>query len=195
MHLRGRWSLHFIDVVGGVTVFMCLLGVAWLTVIRNDRTQIQIDELTRRIEEARHDRRTLLNALDRQRTLLETREGKLAEVDRLPTETPSEAYFQTLSRLASRHRLRVLRHNPLPPRRYPGLHEQRFAYEVTGSLSDLLRFLKSIEETGFWADVSYLKVDGGKGLAMAVSGKRTAVLTLSLFSAEPSETSSSGEGT
>lgn len=195
MRLRGRWSLHFIDVVGGVTVAMCLLGVAWLTVIRNDRTQVQIDELTRRIEEARHDRRTLLNALDRQRTLLETRKGKLAEVDSLPTETPSEAYFQTLSRLASRHRLRVLRHNPLPPRRYPGLREQRFAYEVTGSLSDLLRFLKSIEETGFWADVSYLKVDGGTGPAMAVSGERTAVLTLSLFSAEPSETSSSGEDT
>lgn len=193
MRLRGRWSLHFIDVVGGVTVAMCLLGAAWLTVIRNDRTQVQIDELTRRIDEARHDRRTLRNALDRQRTLLETRKGKLAEVDRLPTETPSEAYFQTLSRLASRHRLRVLRNNPLPPRRYPGLHEQRFAYEVTGSLSDLLRFLKSIEETGFWADVSYLKVDGGTGPAMAVSGERTAVLTLSLFSAEPTETSSSGE--
>jgi len=195
MHPSARWSLHFIDVTGGVTVAMCLLAAFWLIVIRDDRTHIQIDELTRQIEEARHDRRTMLNALDRQRALLETRKEKLAEVDRLPTETPSEAYFQTLSLLASRHQLRVLRHNPLPPRRYPGLLEQRFVYEVAGSLSDLLLFLKSIEETDFWADVSYLKVDGGAGPAMAVSGERTAVLTLSLFSAEPSEGSSSGKDT
>ena len=105
---------------------------------------------------------------------------------RLPTGTSVESYFQELSALALQNRLRVVRHNPLMARSYPGLLEQRFAYEVVGTLSDLAQFFKAIERTDFWADVSYLRIGDGRGSGRSGQrAMRTAVLTISIFSATP----------
>jgi len=93
-----------------------------------------------------------------------------------------------------RHGLRIVKHHPLSARQYPDLLEQRYAYEVTGSLPDLVEFLKSIENTDFWADVSHLKVDRGKRRKDAVSDERNAALTISLFSALTSQTPSDKGG-
>ncbi|MFQ5495959.1 MAG: hypothetical protein ACE5EX_11325, partial [Phycisphaerae bacterium] len=98
-----------------------------------------------------------------------------------------EAYFEALSAMAARHQLRVIRDHPLGPRHYPGLVEQRFLYEVTGATANLMRFLKDIESTSFWVDVSYLRIWSNEGAGNRAADKRKAVLTLSLFSAPPPE--------
>ncbi len=195
MSRSGKSVLHIIDALGGCTVAACVLGFVWLTMIRNDPTAARIEELTSSVQRARQDVRVLQAAKDRQRVVLTNRQAELATTGQLPAQAPVEEYFQTLSTIASQNRLRVIRHNPLTPRRYPGLLEQRYAYELTGSMPDLLRFLKWIEDSDFWADVSYLTVAGGTGPEDAPSNGRAAVLAISLFSALPSDTpSQSGDG-
>lgn len=191
-----QWSLRVIDLLCGCALAVCLLGFVWLTVVREDGTKAEIKELNRFIREGRQDHRALQAALQKQRALLTKRRAELAETGELPAEMPVEQYFQTLSNMASDHRLRVVRHNPLPSRHYPGLLEQRYAYEVSGSFPAITRFLKSIEEADFWADVSYLKVDGGGGSEAVARSERGAVLTLSLFSAPKSDgPDDGGDGT
>jgi hypothetical protein len=123
---------------------------------------------------------------------LKERQVELATSGQLPAQIPIEEYFQTLSRLAGRHHLRVVRHNPLGPRSYPGLLEQRYAYEVIGTMPDIARFFRAIEDAEFWADISYLKIDGGPPSADQggePTDERDAILTISLFSAAPAEQS------
>ncbi|UCC30296.1 MAG: hypothetical protein JSU86_19110 [Phycisphaerales bacterium] len=196
MDHSSQWSLRVIDLLCGCVLGVCLLGFVWLTVVREDGTKTEIGELKRFIREAREDHRVLQAASQKQRVLLTKRRGELAQTGELPAEMPVERYFQTLSSMASDHLLRVVRHNPLPSRRYPGLLEQRYAYEVRGSFPALTGFLKSIEEADFWADVSYLKVDRGGGPEAVAPSERVAVLTLSLFSAPESDgPDDGGDGT
>ncbi len=178
-----RSSLRIVDALCGCIVAGSLAGFIWFTAFREDVTASEIHRLTRLIHNARQDLRAVHEAQRGQRSVLAARRAELAETGQLPRETPIEIYFQTLSTFASEHRLRVVRHNPLASRYYPGLLEQRYAYEVAGSFSGLVGFLKSIEEADFWADVGYLKVERGRGSKNALSDERIAVLGISLFSA------------
>jgi hypothetical protein len=52
-----------------------------------------------------------------------------------------------------------------------------------GVFPDILAFLKSIEETDYWADVSYLKVEQRTQSKTQTGRERVASLVISLFSA------------
>ncbi len=197
--MRGsdQLPLRVIDLLGGSAVAACALGFVWFVAVGNDRTSTEIRKLTALIANAQRDAQSLQLAQAQQRATLEDRRVKLAERGQLPAKAPIEEYFRTLSALCSKHHLRVIHDNPLPSRSYPGLLEQRYAYEVAGSTLDLVRFLKAIEDTDFWADVSYLKVAQGKGAGRArgstsrgISETSRATLTISVFSAAPPESAS-----
>ena len=192
MERNRKLCLHLIDIVGACILIGALGVFVWLTTVRSGQSAAELDSLKGQIQAAQQDVGTLRAARDRQRAVLADRQAQLAKTGRLPLDTPIEEYFQTLSRIAAQHQLRVIRHNPLTPRRYPGLLEHRYAYELTGSTPDLLRFLKWIEDSDFWADVSYLTVDRGPGPKDAPSNGRVARLAISLFSALPSDTPSPG---
>lgn len=194
MRWANQLSLGIVDVMGAGTVAACLTGFVWVIAIHNSQTTSEIATLKKSVRSAQQELRSLGIARDQQAAVLESRQAELTETGQLPPEAPVERYFQTLSTLATEHSLRIVRHNPLSPRAYPGMLEQRYAYDVTGSMPDLMRFLRSIEETAFWADVSYLKINRGNGAEdIAVHG-RVAELTISLFSALPAETSSDEGG-
>ncbi len=194
MRAKVNWPVRIIDALCGCVVAACLIGFVWLTMVRENHTNADIGRLKRLIHQARQDRLTTEAASQEQHAVLAGRQAELAKTGRLPTETPIETYFQALSTTALRHGLRIVKHHPLSARQYPDLLEQRYAYEVTGSLPDLVEFLKSIENTDFWADVSHLKVDRGKRRKDAVSDERNAALTISLFSALTSQTPSDKGG-
>jgi hypothetical protein len=166
----------------------------WLTWVQSDRTKSETKELASVIDKARHDLGRFQAERRKQRALLAARREELTRAGELPTQTPIEAYFQTLSRFASQHQLRVVRHKPLPPRTYPGLLERLFTYEVRGPMPNVLRFLKMIEEAEFWADVGYLSLDRGTGPQHA-SSERVAALTISLFAARPPHKEPASGGT
>jgi len=188
MDRHRAWSLRAIDVAGTLLVTVGLLGFLWLTVVRGDDANTEIQELTRTLVEAARNVATLRATRDQQQAVLEERRAELAAGGQLPLQTPIEEYFQTLSRLASDHRLRVVRHHPLTPRSYPGMLEQRYAYEVSGAIPDIARFFKAVEDDDFWADISYLKIAGGDvPLGAATPDERTALLTISVFFALPTE--------
>jgi hypothetical protein len=186
MRRYDRLSLGITDVLGGSIVAACLVGAGWLTLVRNNETTGEVDQLKQLIHAARRDARALRAAQEQQLVTLAEYQAELAETGRLPLVPPIEEYFQVLSRLASEHHLRVVQHKPLTSRAYPGMLEQRYAYEVAGATADLVRFLSSIEQTDFWADVSYLKVDRGTGAEEMATSARVAALTISVFSLSPS---------
>ena len=181
MNRSGKWFVLAVDVLGAGVVAGCLLVGVWLTFVRGDTVDDEIQRLKRTIGGARRDVSMLRAERDRQKVLLAEHEEQLADRGRLPTHSPTEKYFQALSNLAGEHGLRVVRHNPLSQRSYPGLLEQRYAYEVHGAMPDLARFFKAIEEADYWADVSYLRIVNSQG---GDGGDRVAMLTISVFSAQ-----------
>jgi hypothetical protein len=193
MDRSGIVSLSAVDIAGGTMVAACVLAAVWLTAVRGDDVKSEIVELRRVIQTSQDDLASLRAAHDRQHTTLAQREVELGENGHLPEQTPIEEYFQMLSNLAAQHRLHVVRNNPLSARQYPGLLEQRFVYEVTGTLPDLVRFIEAIDHSKFWADIGYLKLDSGRGVRAQAPDERVATLTLSLFSALPSA-ASTGSG-
>lgn len=181
-----NWSLRIVDLIGGGTAAACVCGLVWLTLLRTDRTSVEIQDLTRAVRTARLQLAALDAEHERQQNLFEDHQARLSTRGRLPDEAPVEDYFRALSRLATAHSLRVLRHSPLGFRSYPGLLEHRYTYEVAGSIPDLMRFLHGVESAAFWADIGYLQIDASTGTHTWDSQMRVAKLTFSLFSAPPS---------
>jgi hypothetical protein len=174
-----------LDLIGGCTLAAFLLVFLWLTFVRSDGTASQVKELRRVVQTVRQDLGQAMATRDQLRGVLADRQEELAKTGQLPEQTPVDEYFQTLSRLAEKHHLRVVRQNPLPSRSYPGLFERRYAYEVSGAMPDLTRFFRAIEDTDYWADVSFFKIDNGRGRGSP--NERGAVLIISLFSALPAD--------
>jgi len=185
-------SILIVDLAGGVISAGLLSVFAWSAFLRGDSTVTEIRELSATIAGSRRVLGELRTSLDQQSTVLKQRQADLAEGGKLPEQTPIEEYFQTLSQVASTHHLHVVRHNPLSPRTYPGLLEQRYAYEVTGTMPDIARFLKAIEDAKFWADVSYLRIGAGTQQGDGNSGERVAALTISIFSSSRGDGSNRG---
>jgi len=185
MRRSGGWPLMMIDCLGGSTLAACALGFAWLTFLRETGPTATIAELQQTAAAAARDLSGLSGMRDQQRSVVAARRQELADRGRLPDQAPIEAYFQTLAALAAEHHLQIRRHHPLAPRVYPGLLEQRFAYEVTGRVPDLTGFLAAVEHTVYWADVSYLKIDRGDEVKRGLADQRVAQLTFSLFAALP----------
>ena len=183
----GKLPLLLLDALGASLSAAGLLAALWMIFFHNEHAASELRDYTQMISSATQDLAALRSAGDRQRATLKERQAELATNGQLPVQISIEEYFQTLSRLAVQHHLRVVRHNPLPPRSYPGLLEQRYAYEVIGTMPDLARFFKAIEDADFWADISHLKIDGSQPQGGEPTDQRTASLTISLFSAARAE--------
>lgn len=175
---KGAWSLLTIDAVGGALTLL-LLGVAAWSVFGNEAAGLDSSqELAKVLADARDDLADLQSALEAQGELAARYQTELAAAGAMPSQTPQETHLRTLSGLAAANHLSVVRQSPLLARQYPGIMEQRFAYEVTGTMADLARFFKAVESSPDWADISYLKVEQGH----AETRHRNAVLTFSVFS-------------
>ncbi len=181
----GNGSLKIVDLIGGGTAAACVCGLVWLTLLRTDPTSAETQVLARAVRTARLQLAALDAEHQRQQNLFEDHQARLSTRGRLPDEAPVEDYFRALSRLATEHSLRVLRHSPLGLRSYPGLLEHRYTYEVAGSIPDLMRFLHGVESATFWADIGYLQIDATAGTHTGDTQMRVAKLTFSLFSAPP----------
>lgn len=178
-----------IDVLGVCLVGACAVVSTWLLFVRFQQTAEKLDGLNGQILAVREDQQSIDNATVRQVKDLARAEGELALRGQLPVNAPVEAYFETLATVARRHGLTVVRQSPVGSRRYPGLLEQRFQYEVAGPGAGVLAFIKAIEESEFWADVAYLRIQSGNPTATGGGTSRVALLTISLFSALPPEMS------
>lgn len=185
MRRTADYSVLVVDAVGGALVTLCAAGFLWLTVVREGGPAAAASELHVVLDSLHRDGRGLAAARDRQKLTVADRREELSHRDFLPAESSIESYFETLAALADRHRLQVRRQNPIGHRVYPGLLEQRFAYEVSGRFPDLAKFLKDIETTESWADVSYLRIEPDAASSSEKFPERAALLTLSLFSAIP----------
>ena len=189
----GNWPLRIVDLIGGGAAAACVCGLVWLTLLRTDQTSVEIQDLASAVRTARLQLAALDVEHKRQQNLFEDHQARLSTRGRLPDEPPVEDYFRALSRMATKHSLRVLRHSPLGPRSYPGLLEHRYTFEVAGSIPDLMRFLHGVESATYWADIGYLQIDASAGAHTGDSQMRVAKLTFSLFSA-PSLQDESGTG-
>lgn len=180
-----RLNLTITDMAGAGALAACLVAAGWLAFVRSNQTMTAIHELRDRVD---GDRRELVSVRHRveQATLELTKtRAKLEAVGQLPARPPVEAYSQTVLHLADRHRLRVIRQNPVAPRAYPGLLEERYAYAMHGATRDFVAFFAAIEMTDYWGDISYLKLESGASSGNDLRDNRRASFTVSLFSAPP----------
>lgn len=186
------WTLRSIDLAGGAVVAALLVAAFWLFFVEGERTDRQIQALTELLHHGEQDRDSLRAAEQKQDRVLAERQRELTETGQLPDRPPMETYFQFLSRRATHHGLTVLRHQPIAERRYTGLIEHCFAYEIRGAYAPIVAFLQDVERSEHWADVGYLKIDRGALVNAARADGRTAQLTVSLFSAPPRENGAKG---
>lgn len=177
-----RSSLVLVDVVGGALVVAGVSTFVWLTFLRDHSAACEIDALTHSVSAMRRDVALLRGTLDAKRSELAERQKHLADEGHLPQRTPVEQDLRTLSELARRHQVRVVRVLPLPAQEYPGLLELRYALEASGSMPSLMHFFKAIEDADLWADIGYLQVKAGRSPGLQETPERSALLTVSLFS-------------
>lgn len=189
------WPLAVIDASGICIVGVCVGASLWLTLVRHENTQEEIVRLQETVQESHHQVVMLGELAERQRALLLSRRADLSQRGRVPERAPVEEYFRALSVLAARHNVRVVSQTPIESRNYAGLLEQCFAYEVAGSMPDLVRLFRDVEETEFWADISYLKIDQGLVEDHGAAPQRIAAFTLSLFSTPVTKAGIRREGT
>lgn len=182
MNQNLRLQILAMDVIGGCITAACLLGMVWILTIRTHQTSKEMERLTKTQRVVHRQLSLLQKECDRKRSLILQVQSDMDQNGKLPDHPPIEEYFQTLSMLANKNHLHVLRHNPLTNRSYPGLQELRFLYEVSGGMPDLVRFFKAIEDMHYWADISYLKIDRGSRMYRSQSKDRLAQLTISMFS-------------
>ncbi len=187
MKKDGANATRWVDLLGGTVVAGCILGACWMAFVHGDGTREEVAQVSEHLRAASRDVASLRTVLDRRSALVVQRTRELADRGQLPTRAPVEAYFRELSRLAQECQLNVVSQEPRTPRQYPGLLEQRFSYDVSGPTDGIMRFLAAIERTEFWADVSYLKIQHGPGAENVAAERRSASLTLSLFSTLPVE--------
>ena len=174
-----------IDAAGALLLTLCLGGFLWLAFMSPDAAHAERAQLHRTLDDSRRSLAGIRALHDRQRALLNARRAELARQGRLPEQPPLEEYFAELSRLAAANGLKVQSQTPLEIRHYAGLTEHCFAYEIAGPAPAILRMLQAIEESAYWADVSYLRLEESRTVAGETPGTRVAALTISIFSSPP----------
>ncbi len=182
MNRSSHWHLWLIDACGALALLACLGGAVWLTFLRHNSARQESAAFRARLEADRQTLATMQLAVERQQNKLQAGLQRLEISGRLPQHSPIEEFFQALAVAAARSGLHVLSQTPAETRIYPGLTEQCFTYEITGTLHNILSFLQAVEQTSYWADVSYLKIDQGDA-AGGADVHRKAALTLSVFAA------------
>ena len=185
-------NLMALDALFAAVLASCLAIGAYLAFVDPDQTTMEIRDFRGGILKSRAELLNLRTERDRLNSLVAERRAILSSSGILPAEMPVEKYFQDLSRLASEHHLHVLRQNPLSPRIYPGLLEQRYCFEVSGTTTDIVFLLQSIESIEAWADVSFIKITDEKSRQESSGDERVALLTISIFSALGAETPQKG---
>ena len=183
-----------VDLIGSALLLVCLALLLSFTALRSDDTADEIVRLEHNISRESRTLTALRVSFDQSRDQLQRNRDTLDQHGKLPERAPIEEYFRFVSRLADQHKLRVLSHYPWGVRRYPGLLERRFAFEVIGTLPGLARFFKDIEDSNYWADVGFLKITRPQASRAADPEDRQAKLTVCLFSADSIKEPSSEEG-
>ncbi|MCH8150358.1 MAG: hypothetical protein IH987_20670 [Planctomycetes bacterium] len=183
MRRENELTLIVTDVVGAGVLAACLVTSIWFLFVRSSETTREISVLRNRAGSVRRDLTSVRQLAEQKRAELTAIRKKLDATGQLPTRTPVDQYSQTVLDLAARFRLRVIRQNPVAPRTYPGLLEQRYAYEIRGATGDFIAFFAAVEQTDFWADISYLRFGDGGTSGADSANDRIASFTVSLFSA------------
>ena len=187
-------TLVLVDLIGGALVLTCAVAFVWLTFLREDGADREIDSLTDAITSMRQDLAVLNAELDGGRSRLEAKQASLAEEGQLPPRGPVDEDLRVLSELARRHQVEIVRMTELPSRTYPGLLELRYTLEARASLANLMRLFQALEQADIWADISYLKVVAGRTPSRVQQPERLAQLTVSLFSSAEAPESAEGNG-
>lgn len=182
---QSTWRLRTFDFVGGA-LCATLVGIAaWLAFVHVGEAAQEVAALRTEIESTRHTLTTLEAAAQRQEAQVATRNLELGERGKLPAAAPVDQYLSVLSAAAAARQLTITSHSPGAQRRYGDVSELCIAFHVQGTSANLLRFMRDVEESPFWADIGYLRIEGGDAIGPPNTTLRRASFTFSLFAAVP----------
>ena len=183
MRRENELILIVTDVVGAGVLAGFLVTSVWFLFVQSNATTREMAALRSRAANVRRELTSVRQLAEQKSSERTATRRELDATGQLPTRTPVDRYSQTVLDLAARFQLRVIRQNPVAPRTYPGLLEQRYAYEMHGATRDFVAFFAAVEQTNFWADISYLRFTDGGTSGPNSSDDRVASFTVSLFSA------------
>ena len=182
------------DFGGGAICALLLIVAVWMALVHVGAAADEGTGLRANVDSSRQTLTTLEAAALRQETLRVARQGELAERGKLPSAPPVEEYLSAMAAAATAQQLNVLGHSPGVQRRYGDVLEQCLSFQVSGTAANLLRFLRTVEESPYWADIGYLRVEGGDAIGPPALQMRRASLTFSLFAAAQPEKSAPAAG-
>lgn len=184
-----RFRFTAIDVVGSAVLTMLILACAWLLTMRFREQSDAMATFNAELTRAQSDLTALRVVHERQAEQLRLRQVEVATSGWLPDRAPVESILKSIGEAASQRELTVVAQKPLPARTYPGVREERYAYDVVGGTDGIAAFLGDIEQGSWWCDVSFLSVES---ITEDVPPRVRASLTLSLFSSIPVVTPAPG---
>lgn len=190
MNMQPRYdsSLKVIHACGAAGVLACVTIFVIFSAANRERHAQENRALEAAMQQDQDHRQALLVARTTHEKLHANHVAALANAGDPPLDVSLETYVEMIATIASKNKLRIIRHIPLQSRTYPGLFVRQFSIEVSGTFADLMEFLRTIEEINYWADVSHFKIDKPAGSAMLPSRVQSALVTFALFSAEPERT-------
>lgn len=177
-----RFRFTTVDVVGGAVFATIVLACAWLLTMRFREQSDDMATLTTELNRAQSDLAALRLVHDRQAEQLRLRRKEIATSGWLPDHAPVESILKSIGEAAAARELTVVAQKPLSARTYPGVREERYAYDVVGASGGIAGLLGDIERSGWWCDVSFLSVES---ITDDAPPRVRASLTLSLFSSTP----------
>jgi len=171
--------------LGGAALALALGAGVFQYVSRPFRDRDKLDNLQASKSGMERDLADVLARVDECRTQVTARQQTLREAGRLPDHAPIVECQSLLAALASDNNIRITSFLPLQDRDYPGLLEKRFTFEASGRMGDVLRFLRSIETDGKWADIGYLTLSRGVPAGPSDPGVRQLSFAVSVFASKP----------
>lgn len=180
---QSAWRLRLFDICGGALCAALVAVAGWLAFVHVGEAAQEVAALREQVESTRQTLTTVESAAIRQESLATARKAELGDRGKLPAAAPIDQYLSAMSAAAAAHNLTVIGHSPSAQRRYGDVFEQCISFQVQGSSANLLRFMRAVEDSPFWADIGYLRIEGGDSVGPPNSNLRRAALTFSLFAA------------
>jgi len=181
-----RWSIWGVDLACGAIVVALVSCSLWFLVDYINCSGQKLSDMRSVFSNARQTLATLQVANVAQQAAIQQQTIDLTERGMLPSQFPTENYFQELTFWATQAGVTIQSQVPIVSTEYPGLAEARSQFEISGSLKAILTFFEDIEQSSYWADVGYFSLtQGGSGEPSWL--ERNAKFTISMFSARESD--------
>jgi len=170
-----------IDVAGTLLTAGIVVSAAWFSIFKPDTATSKMRVVAGELAHMRADLAQLQSLLDRHTRQRATLQQEAADKGRLTERSPAQHNLAAITGMAKKNGVRVLRVDPVAEVLYPNIQELRYRLETAGTYADHLRFLDEFEQSTFWSDLTFLKIEQTRADMLAFKPVRHGDLVVSFY--------------